>query len=31
MQPRTSSGEPSARIRGDHPVHRDDTQQTVGR
>ena len=31
VQPGTSPGEPPPRVRGEHPVHHDDPQQTVGR
>ena len=31
MQPRTTPGEPASQVRDDHPVHRDDPQQIVGR
>ena len=31
MQPRTAPGEPPSHVRDEHPVHRDDPQQVVGR
>ena len=31
MQPGTSTGEPSPRVRGEDPVHHDDPQKIVGR
>ena len=31
VQPRTTPGEPPPRVRDEHPVHRDDPQQIVGR